>query len=71
MESKVLVSSSWQPMIEHVGTAQSSTKGGSDIRRNFSVRVVKHWNSLPREAVDTPYLSLFKTLLNNAVNNML
>lgn len=70
MESKVLVSSSWQPMIGHMGAAQSSTKGDSDIT-NFSVRLVKHWNSLPREAVDAPHLSLFKRHLNNALNNML
>lgn len=51
-------------------THGSSTKRDSDIT-NFSVRLVKYWNSLPREAVDIPYLSLFKRHLNNALNNML
>ena len=43
-----------------------------DIRKHFfKERVVKHWNRLPREAVDVPRLSVFKRLLDNALNNML
>jgi len=43
-----------------------------DIRRNFfTVRVVKHWNRLPREVVDAPCLSIFKRHLENALNYML
>ncbi|KFW67109.1 hypothetical protein AS28_05691, partial [Pygoscelis adeliae] len=43
-----------------------------DIRRQFfTERVVKHWNRLPREAVDAPSLSVFKRRLGNALNNML
>lgn len=43
-----------------------------DIRRHFfSERVVKPWNTLPRELIDAPTLSVFKRHLDNALNNML
>jgi len=42
-----------------------------DIRKKFfSVRVVKHWNGLPREAVDAPCLELFKARLDGALSNL-
>ncbi|KFQ94506.1 hypothetical protein Y956_13694, partial [Nipponia nippon] len=43
-----------------------------DIRKHFfTERVAKHWNRLPREAVDAPSLSMFKRHLDNALSNML
>ena len=36
----------------------------------FIVKVVKHWNRLPREVVGAPYLSAFKRHLVNAVINI-
>ena len=43
-----------------------------DIRKHFfTERVVKHWNSLPREVVNAPCLSVLKRHLDNALNNML
>jgi len=42
------------------------------IRKHFfTERVVKHCSRLPREVVDAPGLSVFKRLLDNALNTML
>ncbi|KFQ39429.1 hypothetical protein N332_02313, partial [Mesitornis unicolor] len=42
-----------------------------DIRRKFfTVRVVRHWHRLPREAVDAPSLEVFKARLDGALGNL-
>ncbi|KAK4817885.1 hypothetical protein QYF61_002054, partial [Mycteria americana] len=35
------------------------------------MRVVKHWNRLPREVVDVPSLETFKVRLNGALCNLI
>lgn len=35
------------------------------------MRVVKHWNGLPREALDTPSSAAFKATLDAALSNLL
>jgi len=42
-----------------------------DIRKKFfTMKVVKHWNRLPREAVDAPSLEVFKARLDGALSNL-
>ncbi|KFR09457.1 hypothetical protein N306_02438, partial [Opisthocomus hoazin] len=42
-----------------------------DIRKKFfTMRVVKHWNGLPREAVEAPSLDTFKARLDGALSNL-
>jgi len=42
-----------------------------DIRKKFStMRVVKHWHRLPREAVAAPSLEVFKARLDGALSNL-
>ncbi|KFP52794.1 hypothetical protein N323_07516, partial [Cathartes aura] len=42
-----------------------------DVREKFfSVRVVRHRNSLPREAMDAPSLEVFKARLDGALSNL-
>ncbi|KAK4815528.1 hypothetical protein QYF61_003220 [Mycteria americana] len=42
-----------------------------DIREKFfTMKVVRHWNRLPREVVDAPSLEVFKARLDGALNNL-
>jgi len=36
----------------------------------FMVRVVRHWNSVPREAMAAPSLAVFKARLDGALSDL-
>lgn len=72
-ERELLISSPWGPVAGCVGMVQSSSrKGLLEIRKHlFTERMVKHWNGLPRERVDTLSPSVFKRHLDIALKIML
>ncbi|KFP88575.1 hypothetical protein N311_02871, partial [Apaloderma vittatum] len=42
-----------------------------DIRKKFfTMRVVKHWNRLPKEVIDAPSLAVFKARLDGVLSNL-
>ncbi|KFV57579.1 hypothetical protein N341_05559, partial [Tyto alba] len=40
-------------------------------KKFFTMRVVKHWNRMPREVVNAPSLETFKVRLNRALSNLI
>ncbi|KFV42446.1 hypothetical protein N341_03892, partial [Tyto alba] len=42
-----------------------------DLRKKFlTVRVMRHWNRVPREAVAAPSLEVLKARLDGALSNL-
>ncbi|KFV59336.1 hypothetical protein N341_12985, partial [Tyto alba] len=42
-----------------------------NIRKKFfTMRMVRHWHRLPREAVDAPSLKTFKARVDGALSNL-
>ena len=43
-----------------------------DITKKFiTVRMMRHWNTLPREEVDAPLLETLKVRLDGALSNLM
>ena len=57
------------------GQGEMASKRGRfrlDKRRMFdTVRLVRHWNRLPREVVDALFLETFKARLDQALGNLI
>ncbi|GAB0180469.1 hypothetical protein GRJ2_000512200 [Grus japonensis] len=53
------------------GSKLKEGRFGLGIRKKFfTIRVVRHWNRLPREVVDAPSLEVFKARLDGALGNL-
>ncbi|KFQ15624.1 hypothetical protein N330_03989, partial [Leptosomus discolor] len=39
-------------------------------KKLFTLRVVRHWNRLPKEVVDAPSLEMFKAKLDRTSSNL-
>jgi len=40
-------------------------------KKSFTVRVLRHWNGLPRDVIDAPSLETFKMRLDKALGNLI
>jgi len=65
------LTSGWRDRTRGSGLKLKEGICGLDIRKNFfTMRVVRHWHRLSREAVAAPSLELFKARLDRALSNL-
>jgi len=60
----------WSDWMRENGFMLEENRFRSDTRKKFALRAVRHWNRLPREAVDAPSLEAFKARLDGALSNL-
>jgi len=65
-----LVTTAWSDRTRGKGFKLKEDTFRLDIRTKFfTMRVTRHWNRLPREAVAAPSLAVFKARLDVALSN--
>jgi len=65
-----LLASTWSDKTRRNGIRLKEGRFRLDTRKIFfTMRVVRHWHRLPREAVDAPSLEVFKVRLDGALSN--
>ncbi|GAB0185715.1 hypothetical protein GRJ2_001036800 [Grus japonensis] len=66
-----LFTRAWSDRTKGYGLKQKEDRFRLDIRKKFfTMRVVRHWNRLPREVVDAPSLEVFQARLDGALGNL-
>ena len=66
-----LITRAWSDRTRGNGFRLKEGRFRLDVRKKcFTMRVVRHWPRLPREAVDAPFLAAFKVRLDGALSNL-
>jgi len=66
-----LVTRAWHDRTQGSGFKLQESRFKLDIKKKFfTLRVVRPWPRLPREAVDAPSLAVFKARLYGALSNV-